>query len=83
MKHSFSCRITLMKDEGRDIANDWLAGLNHLHMEYFPFYRIKYGLKWTNFEVFKILYHNSVAVKDTYDVKILSANIICELQNEN
>lgn len=72
-----------MKGEGRDIANVLLDGLNYLHMNYFPCYRIKYGSKWTNFQVFKILYHNSVAGKDTYDVKILSANIICELENEN
>lgn len=34
-------------------------------------------------KVFKILYPNSVAGIDKYDVKILSANIICELENEN
>lgn len=72
-----------MKGKSRDIANVLLAGLNHLHMNYYPCYIIKYGFKLTNFQVFKVLYHNSVAGKDTYDVQILSINIICELENEN
>lgn len=80
---TFGRALELMRGEGRNIGNILLAGLNHLHMNYFPYYRIRYGFKWTNFQVFKILYPNSVAGKNTYDVKILSANIICELENEN
>lgn len=71
---TFGRALELMNGEGKDIANVLLAGLNHLHINYFPCYRIKYGFKWINLQDFKILYHNSVAGKDTYNVIILYAN---------
>lgn len=46
---TFGRALELMKGEGRDIAYVLLAGLNHLHMNFFPCYRIKYGFKWTKF----------------------------------
>lgn len=80
---TFGRALEMMKGEKKDIANILLAGLNHLNVKYFPCYRIKRGFKWTNWQVLKILYGDLFAETNTYDVKLLTANIINEMEKEN
>lgn len=80
---TFGRALEMLKAENKDVAHLLLLGLNHLNFTYFPGYRIRHGFKWTNWQVFKILYGDFFADENTCDVELLTANIIDELEKEN
>ena len=73
----------MMKSEGKNVASILLTGMVHLQLCHFPCYRVKPKFHWANNQVFQVLYEDIAADDNYFDVDILTANVISELEHQN